>query len=187
MMAVEPFLQKMGHEFTPRQVEIVKGMSTRMNAIQEALAGSPRTLCHGDLRLDNVFFGKRTDQHSLVFVDWQIAMRGRGPYDLAYCFSQSMEPAGRKANEERLLRDYHQRLRAAGVTGYSWEQCWDDYRAATLFCVAYPTIGGGQIDLGNERGVELVRKMAHRSLTAAVELDVDNLFDRFEERPPFTG
>jgi len=36
-------------------------------------------------------------------------------------------------------------------------------------------------------GVGLVRTLAHRSLTAAFDLDADDPFDRFEERPPFTG
>ena len=99
----------------------------------------------------------------------------------------SLRPAARKASETELLRAYHQALLDGGVSGYSWEQCWDDYRVATLFCVAYPVVAGGQIDLGNERGVNLVRKMALRSLGAATDLDVQDLLGRFEESPPFTG
>jgi hypothetical protein len=51
-------------------------------------------------------------------------------------------------------------------------------------CVGYPLVGGGSIDLGNERGVELVGRMAVRSLTAVTDLDADELLANYEERAP---
>jgi hypothetical protein len=187
MLAVEPFLKSFGEALTDRQHQLVQSLAMRINSLQNSFATRTPTLCHGDVRLDNIFFGRWDGHRPLTFVDWQIALKAPGPYDVAYFLSQSVEPAAREATEQMLLKHYHQALLDGGVTGYTWEQCWDDYRVTTLFCVAYPVIAGGQIDLGNERGVDLVRKMALRSLNAAVDLEVDDLLERFEERPPFTG
>ena len=105
-------------------------------------------------------------------------MNTDGSEDRRWRDRERTEVEGGSAEAERTDR---------GVSGYSFDQCWDDYRMATLFCVAYPLVAGGQIDLGNERGVELVGEMARRSLTAVTDLDADSLLDRYEERPPFTG
>jgi hypothetical protein len=158
-------------------------MAPRMMAMMDAFSERPYTLNHGDLRLDNIFFGSVDGTRPLTLIDWQIAVKARGPYDIAYFLSQSIDPTERKANEKDWLRHYYDTV-MDGREGYSWEQCWEDYRAATLYCVAYPLVGGGSIDLGNERGVELVGQMAVRSLTAVEDLDADELLPRYEERAP---
>ena len=89
----------------------------------------------------------------------------------------------RRAHEHEWLKGYHGAV-SRKDTGYSWEECWADYRAATLLCAVYPIIAGGSVDLGNERGVELVRQMARRSLTAITDLDADELLSSYAEQAP---
>ena len=177
--ALPAFLQKFGDLFTAAQRSVAEALGPRMNLMQDAFATAPLTMLHADPRLDNIFFGSSDGRRPLTLIDWQILVKGRGPYDIAYFLSQSVDPAERKANEERLLRGYHERLSSNGVTGYSWEQCWDDYRASTLFCLAYPVVAGGAIEPANDRGVALVRAMATRSITAITELRADELLERF--------
>ena len=47
--------------------------------------------------------------------------------------------------------------------------------ASVLFCVAYPVIAGGSIDLGNERGVALFHAMTDRCLAAIRDLNCAEL------------
>jgi hypothetical protein len=183
MMSIEPFLQNFGSRLTDRQREVAMALPPRMMAMQDAFSTRPYTLCHGDLRLDNIFFGSVDGSRPLTLIDWQIAVKARGPYDMAYFLSQSIDPKERKANEKDWLRHYYDTV-TDGREGYTWEECWQDYRAATLYCVAYPIVGGGTIDLGNERGVELMAQMAVRSLTAVTDLDADELLANYEERAP---
>ncbi len=184
MMGLEPFLKAFGSRLSERQRGIVMAMAPRSMSMQESFSTAPFTLCHGDLRLDNIFFGSTHDDCPVTLIDWQIAVWARGPYDMAYFLSQSVPVEIRQANEERWLKEYYATVTANGDGGYSWDQCWLDYRAATLYCVIYPLVAGGQIDLGNERGVELVGRMAERSLAAVVQLDADELLQNYEERPP---
>jgi hypothetical protein len=97
--------------------------------------------------------------------------------------SQSVEPGVRAAHEESLVREYHRTLEANGVKGYSWDQCWDDYRASVMGCLTYPVVAGGSVDLANDRGLELATKMLDRSLSAIEDLKAYEILDRFEAAP----
>ncbi|MBR0801884.1 phosphotransferase [Bradyrhizobium jicamae] len=126
----------------------------------------PRTICHGDYRLDNMFFGVRPDQPSLTVVDWQITVRSIGTYDVGYFVSQSVSPTLRREIELDLLRAYHDRLTELGVKDYRFADCIDDYRWTLLFCFCYPVMGGGLGDVSNERGVALAKAMTDRCISA---------------------
>ena len=54
---------------------------------------------------------------------WGPAMR-----DAAYFLGGALPVEERRAHEESLLRAYHDELLAQGVAGFSWEQCWEEYR-----------------------------------------------------------
>ena len=181
--AITPFLEKFGDLLTGQQVEMAQRHIPRMNPMQDGFASAPVTLCHGDLRLDNVFWGSPDGSSPVTLIDWQIAIKARGPFDVGYFMSQSVNPAVRAANEEALVRDYHRCLADGGVTGYSWDQCWDDYRAAVMGCLIYPVVAGGSIDLANERGLELGRKMLGRCLSAIDDLKAYEMLDRYEAAP----
>jgi hypothetical protein len=56
-----------------------------------ALAARPFTLLHGDLRLDNLFFGA----DGPAFTDWQSPARGPALYDVAYFLTATLEPSAR--------------------------------------------------------------------------------------------
>ena len=181
--ALEPFLQKFGDHLTPQQQEIAVKYLPRMNPMQDAFASAPLTLCHGDLRLDNVFFGSPDGDSPCTLIDWQIAIKARGPYDIGYFMTQSVDPEIRAANEEQLVREYARQLADLGVKDYSFDRAWDDYRVTAMFCLTYPVTAGGSIDLANDRGVELALKMLDRSLRAIMELKAYEVLDRFEPAP----
>ncbi|MCA9830728.1 MAG: phosphotransferase [Dehalococcoidia bacterium] len=183
MVALDPFLEKFGPDLTERQRGIAVSLAPRVMSMMQSLAEGPRTFLHGDLRLDNIFFGSTDGSRPLTLIDWQISGRGRGPFDIAYFLSQSIDVDARRAHEHEWLKGYHGAV-SRKDTGYSWEECWADYRAATLLCAVYPIIAGGSVDLGNERGVELVRQMARRSLTAITDLDADELLSSYAEQAP---
>ena len=72
-----------------------------------------------------------------------------------------------------ILRSYHETLLEHGVKGYSFDQCFSDYRACAMFCLVYPVIAGGTLDLANERGTALVATMLDRSVATILDLDCD--------------
>jgi Ecdysteroid kinase-like family len=141
--------------------------------IMELSLDLPWTLTHGDLRLDNIFFGDAAGDFAVV--DWQICFRNGGAYDLAYFLSQSLPVSERRAHERQLLDAYHKELCASGVDDYPLDDLWRDYRRAVLFCFCYPMTAAGQLDLVNERAVGLVRTIMERAVAAIEDLDATEL------------
>jgi len=121
------------------------------------LCKSPQTLLHGDMRLDNVFF-RDTE---IVFFDWQLVRRGPAAYDLAYLLSGGL--ATDFGSADGLLDTYHNALVAAGVSGYSRDQLQHDY-ALALLVVLSPLLAIDQVELGEDRGMVMMRLWIERLL-----------------------
>lgn len=160
------FQQNLGHTLTPYMRRVGDAFSSNVVSLLQRLSQPPVTLLHGDFRLDNLFFATKPGEDQLVVIDWQLISRGKGPYDVAYFMSQSLEPGDRAATEGDVLKRYHEALLAAGIAGYSLDECIDDYRHAVLLCMMYPIAAGGGMDLSNERGTALGTAMATRSFAA---------------------
>jgi thiamine kinase-like enzyme len=166
------FTRNFGDRLSPRAMAIAERFRTKIIATEDAFATPPLTIAHGDLRYDNLFFSADAE---MAVADWQIVMRARGTYDVAYFLSQSVNSADRKACEMDILRSYHETLLERGVTGYSFDQCFDDYRTCGMLCLVYPVIQGGNLDLANERGTALSTAMLDRSISTILDLDCDEM------------
>jgi Ecdysteroid kinase-like family len=130
------------------------------------LAADPVTLSHGDVRLDNMFFGPG---ERVTLCDWQLVDRSRGCRDVAYFLSQSLRPEDRAEHERPLLDGYRGRLADRGVD-YPEDVAWRDYRVATLFTFAYPVVAGAGLDL-DDRSTRLTDVILERSVAALVDLE----------------
>ena len=75
----------------------------------------PHTLCHGDFRLDNLFFASGEDDPPVTVVDWQICFRGNAGYDLGYFLSQSLATDVRRACQDELIDRYLDALAKQGI------------------------------------------------------------------------
>lgn len=93
------------------------------------------TLVHGDTNPGNILAPIEGDGRVYLIdrqpFDWSLTV-WLGAHDLAYAIVTWWEPETRRALERDILRAYHAALVERGVTGYSWEQLWDDYRLATV-------------------------------------------------------
>ena len=159
---------------TPSVRELGDRFADLIPVLMARLSEPPWTLSHGDYRLDNMFFSD-DPARPLVVVDWQLYDRSRGPRDLSYLLSQSMEPDLRAGCEHALVERYVSGLVGRGVEGYDVEQAWHDYRLATLFDLVYPVIAGGGLTLANERAVELIRVLFGRFVAAFEHLECASL------------
>jgi thiamine kinase-like enzyme len=139
----------------------------------EDIENHPLTLCHGDMRLDNIFFHD-DDARTVSLVDWAIASAAAGVNDLGYFMSQSLSVADRRTYEQELTGLYYDTLLENGVTDYSFEDFWLGYRRAILFCLCYP-LQGGAVELVNDRAVALATSMLERSMSAILDLDADKV------------
>jgi len=151
---------------------VLDWLSERAPALQTVLhAQAPPTLVHGDFRLDNLLFD---DQPSPRVVDWQGVGRGPAPYDVAYFLSGALSPRVSVEEEVALVVGYHDALLAAGVAGYSREECLRDYRRSML-AVLHRMVTIDRVDLGTGRGIELFDRWVERIFARIAHIDRDAL------------
>ena len=130
----------------------------------------PHTLCHGDFRLDNLFFAEEPGQAPVTVLDWQICFRGNGAYDLAYFVSQSLSTEDRRGSEKSLIDQYLGVLKANTID-VDREQFEKAYARTVAYCFIYSVAAAGQIEVTNERHLALLHMMFDRSVAAILDWD----------------
>ncbi len=149
-------------------LEAARQIGPRVSDVKARLSRPPLTLTHGDLRLDNVFFGRGANAAGIKLIDWQAIRRGRGAYDLAYFISTSVPAEMRKLRQDELIEAYLETLREGEVEGYSVEDCREDFGWALLDIVTFVGIIGSTLDFQSDRGLELANTIMSR-LSHALE------------------
>ena len=132
------------------------------------MASEPVTLCHGDPRLDNIFFAR---DGSPAFIDFQLMLRQRGASDLGYLMLTSVDAEIATQNWESALEAWYQALLERGVKDYDWDQAVNHYKVSVAY---YSSAAMAMIALetGNLRGATLTQKYVERLQHA---LDIDAL------------
>lgn len=123
---------------------------------------------HGDYRLDNLLFPPDGGA-GVVAVDWQTLSLALPARDLAYAVATSLAPEVRLSVERDLVAAHHRALLGHGVTSYSREECWEDYRFAQLQ-VPLVAVFGQAYGTRTERGDRMFAVMTARSCAAIREL-----------------
>jgi Ecdysteroid kinase-like family len=139
-----------------------------------AASRPPVTLCHGDYRLDNLFFAAADGHAAVTVVDWQICFRGNAGYDLGYFVSQSLATETRRACQADLLDSYHAALAAAGIE-VDRTEIEDQFARTVAYCFIYPITAAGQIEVTNERHLQLLKSLFDRSVAAIEDVDALSL------------
>lgn len=141
----------------------------RISAAEALLDSSPRTLMHGDFRLENMLFGTRHGQPICWVIDWEDIMLWNGMFDAAW-FLGGCLPVEKSDKEEELLRCYHQALTQAGVEGYPWAQCYHDYRCAMLSSFVQGILTVASLETDDDYAHNLARVLAERFIMACRRL-----------------
>ncbi len=138
------------------------------------IESGPLTFCHYDLRPDNIL----VEPTGICVLDWQLPVRHRGTFDISYFLGQNVPTEFRRQHQDALVRRYHDAITGLGVEGYSFERCWDDYRASMLMHVVSAT-QIQTLDGGNERGQQLLDAMLTQGWQSAVDLDAGDALAAF--------
>jgi len=132
--------------------------------MMQKLAEAPRTLAHGDYRLDNLFFDDSYETPGgVAVIDWQSPFRGPGVFDLAYFNCTNMRAEVTAEQELDSVEFYHRELVAGGVSDYTLDDCIFQYELSKLV-LAYRIIAGLELlDLGEGRGADLANRIVRRT------------------------
>ena len=167
-----PQLQEIFGKFVPDNIEAKrKRYLEAIPSLQKQLDQHPKTLIHGDFRMDNMLFGQAPEHDSLLVVDLQGPLKGNGIHDVGYLLSHSAKTEVRREHERNLIERYSSGLINAGVKDYSFEKAWNDYRTGVLYSWTVAVVIAGTMDPANDRGFAWMSKMVERNGTAINDLD----------------
>lgn len=124
---------------------------------------------HGDYRLDNLLFATPAGGSPVAAVDWQTTEVGLPGRDLAYFLGNSLLSEDRRKHEHALVRTYHEALLESGVSDYTLDDCFDDYRYGQ-FQGPLITVLAAMGLTHTERGDDMFLAMSSRACEAIRDL-----------------
>ncbi len=108
-------------------------------------SATPRSLQHGDFRLDNLLFDVRGAAEPIAVLDWQTLAAGNGLTDLGYFLGCGIGDALRFLHEDELIELYLMEMATRGVT-LTREEFWDDYRLGALHGVSTAVFSAAYVE-----------------------------------------
>jgi len=154
----QTFLRNCRSLLTKKDVKRIQHfLPTIIQALHQA-EKRPITLVHGDLRADNLLVAG-----SKVFiVDWQIAARGLGAFDLARVIGGSSSRPLTLRDQHKLINSWQKTLRQGGVRGYNFTDAWRDYQIGVALTLSIPITNGPTLVQLSTRGRKIARLMVRR-------------------------
>ncbi|MCP4038848.1 MAG: phosphotransferase [bacterium] len=165
------FMDRYGKSLEADQREIIERVATAEPG-PFGLLPDPFSLVHIDYRLDNLLIDASEPPPRITTVDWQSITLGSPLADVAYFLGAGLLPESRREIERDLVREYYDALGNAGISGYAWEDCWNDYRKGT-FAGFSVTVVASMMVVQTERGDEMFTAMAKRHSQHALDLGAD--------------
>lgn len=165
------FVRIAGKEMSDTLRTIGDRLGQNIPEIKTRLSSPPRTITHGDYRLDNCFLDPGHPARQLVVIDWEFCSIGRGPFDVASFINEAFQPDQRKLQEMPLLHRYHSLLMNQGVSDYSFEECLRDYRISMLEIFMFWIVIGAYCDWDSPRGRCFFNDALKRFDATLIDLD----------------
>ena len=153
----------------PGVLEILQDYADHIERYFQKQTG-PFTVSHQDYRLDNMLFDARGGAMPVGVLDWQTLLPGPGALDASYFVGTGLLAQDRQPHETALVRLYHDELLRQGVSGYSWDDCWRDYRLTAAHGLIMGAVGAA-ITTPTERGDRMLSTLINRPARQMVDLD----------------
>jgi len=165
------FVEHFGHYMGPDGIALGERIGPNVPWILNEIAQRPKTVTHNDLREDNLLFDESGPQTEVIILDWQLATRSMGVFDVARLMAASALPDLRRGHEIEILRAWHGALLAHGVTDYYWEEALYDLRLAMLEFILFLNHLHHAFIGGEGRAARLTEVIFRRAFATAIDLE----------------
>jgi len=133
-----------------------------------------RTIIHYDFRADNMMFN---DRDEILVLDWQVALRSLGAFDVVRAVCGSHHGLLESSHHLEFLEMWYEGLLQAGVTNYSREDAWRDYRISIIMSAYVPVVAHHFLSHEGTRGISIMHAMISRIFHAIHETDALELLE----------
>ncbi|MDA1279826.1 MAG: phosphotransferase [Chloroflexi bacterium] len=107
-------------------------LGSKLEILAVAMRSRPNTLTHNDFHQGNILLRETERGQMPVIIDWQLPAYAGGTNDLAKFLMTAVPFDTLAEHEQGLVTHYADALQANGVSGYSVDECWRDYRRAQV-------------------------------------------------------
>ena len=173
--SLQPFIEIMSGRLPVDFLHLAERFGDRIEDVQRKFFEQPRTLVHNDYMLDNIFFFNEGNDVALALIDWQFVVAGNGMLDVASFLGGNISTEMRRRHEPDLLKLYHSILVRSGVEGYSFAECYDDYRFSMYDGILRMVIAIGGLGMRDEQKAAHRDSICPRFCAAALDLEVGEL------------
>lgn len=165
------FVKYASERISPAAMNVGERVGASLDWLEAEMHRAPPTVVHNDLRADNLLFGKPDTEEAVFIVDWQLATRSMGAFDVARLLGGSEPPAERSGHQFEVLRFWHNTLTENGVTAYSWDDAIYHFRVGALAMLEIP-VGFHEVAVSQGgRGIELIDLISRRAFASVLEID----------------
>lgn len=141
-------MERVGNDLPDVFIETVTMVLAKYDEWLAYLQTRPFTLVHGDYHFKQIFFPRADGRGRFAVFDWQFPFIAPGAWDLARVMAMALPTTARRANQDRLLSEYLQGLRAAGVAEYTHADLIEDLRTGCLINLVIHATALGGTDVG---------------------------------------
>ncbi len=141
-----------------------------LNEAKESWFGresGPRSIIHGDFRLDNMLFDIKGGTEEIAVLDWQTVAAGNPLVDIGYLMGTGIGDELRRAHEAELLDLYCAEMTARGVA-LSRDAIWDDYVLGAIHGISTAVFSAAYVER-TERGDANFLSMARGGCALALQ------------------
>ena len=172
------FVEHFGYALTPEGRALGDRVVDQMTWVDAEIAQRPKTIVHADLRADNLMLGPVGTPEEVLILDWQLAIRSMGAFDVARMMGGSELPDERHGHQLDVLQSWYGALRETGVRDYDWEEALRDLRLGALSAMSYPVhFHLGLLD-ATGRAKTVIELMCQRLFDSAAEMDAGSVLPR---------
>jgi len=171
----ESFVENFGYCLSDEGKDLCRKLAPNIDWKRAQISKRQKTIVHSDLREDNLLFPPLGSDESILIIDWQIAVRSIGAFDVARLFGGSELPKERKGHEFKVLKRWYDTLLENGVKDYTWEDAIYDLRLGMLSYLCYPVHFHKEVIGAQGRGKLLAEAIFSRSFASAVEIGAGSI------------
>ncbi len=167
-MFIPGFLATYEQYLPPGGVALLDEFGPQLGSWLDGRSG-PKTVVHGDYRLDNLLFETPAGGPAVTAVDWQTPGHSVPVADLAYFCGAGLLPPERAEHERSLVSAYTDALAAHGVevdNEWVWQQYRRDAFAGVVMSVVASQVVGSTV-----RSEAMFAAMASRHVQHCLDLD----------------
>lgn len=136
------FYEKWGFMMSEHVKGVCKYIVDHFHEIEKYMCQGQRTVCHGDFKAPNIFFGS----DECLLIDWQYLTFGKGAQDLVFFLIESFDVVNMTVALKEYMLSYYFLLIHKEHANYTYTEFQNDVRMSSYYFPFFVAVWFGSVD-----------------------------------------